>query len=50
MFLHILRNQWGGARQIANLTDIEKLCVFGLLMSLEQNDYILRCLSEGLFV
>ena len=47
-FLTILCNQWGGAKQIANITDNDKLRVFGLLMSKERNDYILRQLSEGL--
>ena len=48
--LTILHNQWGGAKQIANITDNDKLRVFGLLMSVERNDYILRRLSEGLFI
>ena len=48
--LNILHNQWGGASQSPNTTNNDKLRVFGLLMSFERNDYILRRLSEGLFL
>ena len=47
-FLNILHSQWGGAKQTPNITDNDKLRVFGLLMNAEQKDYILR--QEGLFV
>ena len=49
-FIGILHNQWGGARAIPNITDNDKLRVFGLLLSVEENDYILRRLSEGLYI
>ena len=49
-FLHIVYQQWGGAKAQANMTDSDKLRVFALIMTLSENFYILRQLSEGLFI
>ena len=46
-FIYSLKNQWGGA-DIAAMTDNDKLRVFGLLLSREENKYIAQRLCHGI--
>ena len=46
-FINLLMSQWGGEKSIADIFDNDKLRVFGLIMLIERNKYILQRLSEG---
>ena len=46
-FINLLMSQWGGEKSTAEIVDNDKLRVFGLIMSIEKNKYILQRLSEG---
>ena len=48
MFLNLLFQQWGGKKVTAEVTDNDKLRLFGILMNVEMNKYILSRLSEGI--
>jgi len=46
-FINLLMCQWGGEKSTAEIVDNDKLRVFGLIMSIERDTYILQQLSEG---
>ena len=46
-FINLLMSQWGGEKSTAEIVDNDKLRLFGLIMSIENNRYILQRLSEG---
>ena len=48
MFINLLFENWGGRQAIAQIVDNDKLRVFGLLLTIAKNKYILERLSEGI--
>ena len=48
MFINLLFENWGGRQAIAQIVDNDKLRVFGLLLTVAKNKYILERLSEGI--
>ena len=47
-FLSLLHNQWGVSQPAANITDNNKARIFGIIMSIPSNRYILERLAEGI--
>ena len=48
MFLNLLFENWGGRQALAQIVDNDKLRVFGLLLTIDKNKYILERLLEGI--